>query len=157
MDKLPLINLVSMIHLIVLSLWGGVVLTESVLELYPFLRRPLHEHSIRYHFWIDLLVELPLILAVLATGLTMAYMAWPVSNAHLLKIAFALVAITANLTCIAFVLKRKTLLDAGASEPELWKSSRRIVMCAVVGMPFAAIAAGLGFWLGYHRLLLLLH
>jgi hypothetical protein len=35
MKTLPLINLVSIIHLVVLSLWGGVVVTESVLELYP--------------------------------------------------------------------------------------------------------------------------
>jgi hypothetical protein len=156
MKALPMVNVVSMFHLIFLSLWGGVVATEAVLELYPYRRKILHEHSIRYHFWIDLLVELPLILAVLASGLTLAILAWPLSWLHFAKISFALIAITANLTCIVFVLQRKKLLDNKASEAELLASTRRIVMCAVVGMPFAALAAGAGFFLAYHRLLNLL-
>jgi len=152
MRQLPLINLVSMAHLVVLCLWGGVVATESVLELYPYRRKVLHEHSIRYHFWIDLLVELPLILVVLATGVTLAALAWPLSGKHVLMILCALIAVTANLVCIALVIRRKLVLDRGVPEPELWHATRNIVMCAVVGMPFAAVAATLGFWLAYHRL-----
>jgi len=156
MDSLPLVNLVSMAHLIFLSLWGGVVATESVLELYPYRRKILHEHSIRYHFWIDLLVELPLILAVVATGLTIVILAWPLSWTHLFKICCALTAVTANLVCVGLVLKRKQLLDANVQEAELWNSTRRIVICAAVGLPFAAIAAGVGFRLARQRLLELL-
>jgi O-antigen/teichoic acid export membrane protein len=156
MGSLPLISQVSMVHLIFLCLWGGVVATESVLELYPYRRKVLHEHSIRYHFWIDLLVELPLILGVLASGATLAILAWPLSPLHIVKISCAAVAVSANLVCIVFVIRRKQRLDQGASETEMWQATRRIVMCAVVGMPFAAAAAGLGFWLAYHRMLDLL-
>jgi len=156
MKTLPLINLVSMIHLVVLCLWGGVVATESVLELYPYRRKVLHENSIRYHFWIDLLVELPLILAVIATGMTLVYLAWPLSAAHFIKLGCVSIAVSANLICVYLVVRRKLRLDAGAAEAELWAATRRIVMCAVVGMPFAAVAASLGFWLAYSRLLKLL-
>ena len=153
MESLPFINLVSIIHLVLLGLWGGVVATESVLELYPYRRKDLHSHSIRYHFWIDLLVELPLVIGVIATGLTLVALAWPITLIHLVKILCAALAITANLVCIALVLRRKSSLEAGASENELWGSTRRIVLCAAFGLPFAACAAGLGFWLAYHRML----
>ncbi len=153
---MPLISQVSMAHLIFLCLWGGVVATESVLELYPYRRKVLREHSIRYHFWIDLLVELPLVLAVIASGATLAVLAWPISTTHVLKISCALVAVSANLVCIVLVIRRKQRLDQGASETEMWQATRRIVMCAVIGMPFAAVAAGLGFFLAYHRMLDLL-
>ena len=156
MESLPFINLVSIIHLLFLGLWGGVVATESVLELYPYRRKTLHSHSIRYHFWIDLLVELPLILGVVATGLTLTALAWPITITHLVKIICASSAITANLVCIVFVLRRKSSLEQGASENELWQSTRRIVLCAAFGLPFAACAAGLGFWLAYQRMLDLL-
>lgn len=153
MNTLPLINLVSIIHLVVLSLWGGVVAVESVLELYPYRRKELHENSIRYHFWIDLLVELPLILAVIATGLTLVVLAWPLTAAHFFKLGCVSIAVSANLVCVFLVVRRKFRMDAGAAEPELWAATRRIVMCAVVGMPFAAVAVGLGFWLALQRLL----
>ena len=64
-------NLVAMIHLVVLSMWGGIVATEAVVELLPFRRRELHAAAIRYHYWIDLLVELPMVLAVICTGATL--------------------------------------------------------------------------------------
>ena len=156
MESLSPINLISIIHLVLLSLWGGVVATETVIELYPYRRRNLHEHSIRFHFWIDLLVELPLITGVFITGIILASLAWPLSWIHIGKILCVAAAITANLTCIFLVLRRKRRLEGGAADAELWQSTRRIILCAVLGLPFAAAAAGLGFWLAYHRMLTLL-
>jgi hypothetical protein len=153
---LPIINLVSMTHLIFLCLWGGVVATESVLELLPYRRRDLHPKTIEYHFWIDLLVELPLVLLVIASGVALALLAWPLRAAHFLKIGCALVAVSANLVCIALVISRRGQMTAGASEETLWRVTRRVVLCAVIGLPFSAVAAGLGFFLAYHRLLILL-
>jgi ABC-type molybdate transport system permease subunit len=65
------IDVLAMAHLIVLSMWGGVVATEAVIEIFPFRRRELHAATIRFHYWIDLLVELPLVLAVIATGIVL--------------------------------------------------------------------------------------
>jgi len=153
MKTLPIINLVAIIHLVFLSLWGGVVATEAVLELYPYRRRELHSHSIRYHFWIDLLVELPLILGVIASGLTLVILAWPLSTLHLLKISAAAVAVSANLICVLIVFRRRKSLEQGAEDKKLWGLTRRIVLCAVIGLPFAGMAGCLGFYLAYQRLL----
>ena len=153
MKSIPLINLVSIGHLILLSLWGGVVAAEAVLELYPRHRPELHPATIHVHYWIDLLIELPLVLAVIATGITLAFLAWPLSSLHLLKIVGAAVAVSANLVCIVLVIRRGRSLRQGEPEPALLDLSRRIVRCAVVGMPFAVLAAGLGFWLAYQRML----
>jgi len=156
MESLPLINLVSIIHLVLLSLWGGVVATEGVIELYPFRRPSLHEDSIRFHFWIDLLVELPLVIGVIISGSGLVILAWPLTWTHAFKISCAAVAVCANLICIVLVIRRGRSLASGAPEPELKKATRRIILCAAVGLPFAAIAAGLGFFLAYHRLLALI-
>ena len=157
MQPLPTIHLASLVHLVFLCLWGGVVATEAVLELYPYRRQVLHEHSIRYHYWIDLLVELPLLLAVLITGIALSVLARPLSSKHVLLILFALVAVAANVACIALVVRRKVLLERGAADTELWRISRRILTCAGVGMPFAALASAFGFWLAYHRMVALFH
>lgn len=150
---MPFINLVSIVHLVMLCLWGGVVAAEAVLELYPYRRKSLHEHSIRYHYWIDILVELPLVIAVFSTGMILVVLAWPLTAIHLFKILCAAVAITANLVCIFLVLQRKRRLEEGAPEKELWRSTRKIVLCAALGLPLAACAAGMGFWLAYQRML----
>ena len=34
-------NVLAMLHLVVLSLWGGVVATEAVIEVYPFRKQDL--------------------------------------------------------------------------------------------------------------------
>ena len=53
------IEVVSLVHLIVLGFWGGVVATEAVIELYPFRRRAFHRQTITLHYWIDLLAGPP--------------------------------------------------------------------------------------------------
>jgi len=156
MNSIPPINLVSMVHLILLCLWGGVVATETVLELYPYRRRELHPYAIRFHYWIDLLVEAPLILGVLVTGATLIALAWPLTGVQSVKVACALVAVSMNVLCIVLVIQRKRRLDGQAAEPDAWSITRRIVRCAMVGLPFAAVAAGLGFWLAQQRMAQLL-
>ncbi|MEJ2581815.1 MAG: hypothetical protein P8127_09325 [Acidobacteriota bacterium] len=47
-------DVVAMVHLVVLALWGGVVATEAVIEILPFRRRELHSATIRFHYWISL-------------------------------------------------------------------------------------------------------
>ena len=140
MKSLPLINLISMGHLMLLCLWGGVVAAEAVLELYPRHHPEVHPTTIRFHYWIDLLIELPLVLAVMVTGITLAVLAWPLTALHLLKIVGAAVAVSANLVCIVLVIRRGRGLRQGEPEPALLHLSRR--SCARAGgLPFAALAA----------------
>ena len=138
-------NLLAMIHLMMLSLWGGVVATEVVIEVYPFRKRELHAATIRFHYWIDLLVELPLVLAVIATGVGLWVLTDPVTTLHLVKIGFGAAAVAVNLFCIVVVVKRGRRLAASAEEEGLWRASRTVLACFAAGLLCAAGAAILGF------------
>jgi len=138
-------NLLAMVHLMVLSLWGGVVATEAVIEVYPFRKRELHAATIRFHYWIDLLVELPLVLAVIATGAGLWYLTDPVTPLHLVKIGLGGAAVAVNLFCIVVVVKRGRRLESDADDETLWRASRTVLACFAAGLLCAAGAAVLGF------------
>lgn len=142
----------AMIHLVVLSLWGGVVATEAVLELYPFRHPELHAATIRLHYWIDLLVEAPLVLAVTATGTALLLSIQEVTALHLVKVGFAGAAIAVNVFCIAVVVRRGRRLDRGGEEESLWRASRIVLSCFALGLGCAAVAATLGFRFALERL-----
>jgi len=144
-------DVLAMVHLIVLSMWGGVVATEAVIEVYPFRKTELHAAAIRFHYWIDLLVELPLVLAVIATGVALALSVEALSGLHLIKILFGAAAVVVNLFCIAVVVGRGKRLDHGEAEEPLWRASRVVLACFVVGLLAAAVAATLGFRFALER------
>jgi len=151
MDTTPTFALVSTAHLVVLALWGGVVATEAVLEVAPFRRPELHPATIRLHYWIDLLVELPLVLAVVATGITLVVLADSLSARHVVKLVFAGGAVAVNLFCIGVVLRRARALDGPGAEARRWRASRIVLACFAVGLACAAVAAVLGFTLAFAR------
>jgi len=152
MAQIPLLDLVTMVHLIVLSMWGGVVATEAVIEVYPIRTHDLAEATSRFHYWIDLLVELPLVLAVVATGIASVCLSDRITGLHVVKIAFAGAAVGVNLFCIAVVLRRDRQRRAGATPEHLRRASRIVLACFAVGLACAAVAATLGFSLGMARL-----
>lgn len=145
-------NVLAMTHLMILCLWGGVVATEAVIELYPFRVRGLHAATIRFHYWIDLLVELPLVLAVIATGAVLFFSLDLVTPLHLLKIGLGGAAVAVNLFCIVVVVKRGRWLDRGVDEGPLWRASRTVLLCFAGGLLCAAGAAILGFRFALERL-----
>ena len=136
----------TLLHFGLLAFWGGVVATEAVLELYPFRHRNFHRQTVAFHYWIDLLVELPALCAVVATGLLLIGLTWPLSGLLWLKIACAGGAVTANAMCILLVVRRKRRLSAGASDEDLWSCTRRIVLSAKIGLPLGIAAAALGLF-----------
>jgi len=137
-------EIMHLIHLVMLALWGGVVATEMVIEVLPFRHPDLHPAAIRFHFWIDLLVELPLVIAVAVTGSTLLFLVDEITVQHVVKIAFGCAAIAVNLFCIVVVVRRGCRLDT-AEEPVLWRASRIVLVCFVAGLAFATVAATLGF------------
>ena len=145
-------EVLAMVHLVMLSLWGGVVATEAVIEVLPFRQRDLHPATIRFHYWIDLLVELPLVVAVIATGATLFFMTDTVTPLLLVKIGFGGAAVGINLFCIVVVVKRGRRLRAHADEDGLWQSSRTVLACFATGLLCAAGAATLGFRFAIERL-----
>lgn len=140
------------IHLMVLSLWGGVVATEAVIEVYPFRHREVHSATIRLHYWIDLLVEAPLVLAVVVTGGILLLTTSPVTPLHLVKVGFAGAAVAVNVFCILVVVRRGRNLDRQSDDTRLWKASRIVLACFAVGLACAGVAAVLGFNLALARL-----
>jgi hypothetical protein len=145
-------HFLPMIHLMALSLWGGVVATEAVIEIYPFRHREAHAATIRLHYWIDLLVEAPLVLAVVVTGVSLLVLADPITPLHLVKVGFAGAAVAVNVFCIAVVVRRGRRLDRGAPDGQLWWASRVVLACFAVGLACAGVAAALGFSFALSRL-----
>jgi hypothetical protein len=145
-------DVLAMVHLIMLSLWGGVVATEAVIEVYPFRKRELHAATIRFHYWIDLLVELPLVLAVIATGAVLFFFTDVLTPLRYIKIGFGGAAVAVNLFCIVVVVKRGRRLVDNAAEEGLWRASRTVLACFVAGLLCAAGAAVLGFRFAIERL-----
>ena len=146
------INILAMIHLVFLSLWGGVVATEAVIEIYPFRRREIHGATIRLHYWIDLLVEGPLVLAVVVTGATLLFLVSPITPLHLVKVSFAGAAVAVNIFCIAVVVRRGRGLNRAIEEERLWRSSKVVLACFIVGLACATVAAAAGFSLAFSRI-----
>jgi hypothetical protein len=144
-------DVLAMVHLIVLSLWGGVVATEAVIEVYPFRKPELHAPAIRFHYWIDLLVELPLVLGVIATGVALALSVGTLTGLHVVKILLGAAAVGVNLFCIVVVVRRGRGLDHGDAEEPLWRASRVVLMCFAAGLIAAAGAATLGFRFALER------
>jgi len=129
-----------------------VVATEAVLELYPRRRKEMHHSTIRAHYWIDLLVELPVLLGVAVSGMVLLSLTWPPTPWHVVKICCGGAAVAANLVCIALVLRRHKTLTMVGDDSALWSMSRRISLTAAVGIPLALVAVVLGFWLASQRL-----
>lgn len=156
MKEIPLVNLIEMLHFMLLSLWGGVVITEAVIELYPYKEKTLHDSAVTFHYYIDIFVEGPLLLGVLLTG---SILAWSIklTALHYIKITAGLTAITMNFICIVLVIKRKLLKDRGVGKDVLWRYSRYIITTAVIGIPAAMVAVYLGLTLGYQRMLHLIN
>jgi len=129
-----------MAHLIALGLWGGLVAGEAVVEL-----KSRSDDECRYaaklHYRMDLIVELPLLAAVLLTGAVLAARAWPFSALHWAKISAGLVAVCANLWCVRHVVIRyRRSEDVEA----LRRHGQWVRVTASVGLPFAAVALYIG-------------
>jgi hypothetical protein len=126
-------------HLLLLGLWGGVVAAETVIEFAPGSDGELR-FSAKLHYWIDLVIELPLLVGILVSGAMLSSAAWPLRPMLVAKIVCALGAIAINLWCAALVVRRHRQGDDVAA---LVHTSRRIRL-AWVGVPLAGAALLIG-------------
>ncbi len=132
-------------HLLLIGLWGGVVAAETVVE---FAVRTEEEQrfSATLHYWIDLLIELPVLCGVLLTGGLLAARVWPPTPLLLFKMGCGLVAVGVNVYCVGLVVARHR---RAADPAELARLNRR-VKGAWVGVPVgvAAFVIGIGWFVG---------
>jgi hypothetical protein len=115
------------------------VLAEAAVELVP-MDDAERDHAARVHFWIDVLIELPLIAAVLTTGAVLMSLSWPPSPLLVLKVAAGLVALGLNIFCAVMVVLR--YVHPHDAAVVLRYASR--VRWSGVGVPFALVAAYIG-------------
>ena len=153
MGSIPAVNIVAVLHLAFVSALIGVIATETVMELLPLLSKDLHHGAIRFHLWIDLLLEGPLALGVVVTGIAMATLVRELTTYHLVKISFAAIALMLGLTCIMRVIRRNRLREGRASEDVLEKETKKIHLTAAVIYVLLTAVVALGVWLAYHRVL----
>jgi len=127
-------------HLLVLGLWGGLVLAETVVELSARDDEGIRVAA-RIHYWIDVSIELPLLAGVLLTGAVLTARAWPLSHVHVAKIALALFAIGCNLYCAVHVLLRHRRADA----VDALRHHNTRVRWSFLGLPAGLGALTIGF------------
>lgn len=131
-------------HLIALSAWLGVVITEVLFEFAGSDVASLRAAA-RFHRAVDTYGELPILAAVLVTGAILAVRAWPLTPLHLVKIAASLASVAAALVCVMWVLQRRGDEEARV----LLGYRRRIWTLAAVSAAFATPALYIG--LAYFR------
>lgn len=125
-------------HLILICLWAGLVAGESILE-FSWRNEAEGRQVARVHFWTDVLVEIPLLLGILATGGHLMARAWPPTPLHWLKLGCAAGALAANAWCAALVIARHRTADDGDAA----RVGRRL-RWAWVGVPFGLAALYIG-------------
>ncbi len=119
--------------------WGGLLFAETILELKS--SRKLHAiQTSKIHFWIDICFEIPIVLAVLITGILLVQKTEVFSTILLVKIILGVIAVLINLYCAILVVIRYTKINY-LDSLEHW--SRKIRFTSL-GIPL-----GLGsFYLG---------
>lgn len=126
-------------HLFVLALWGGLVLAEVVIEI---ALRDQPAAVARAHYYIDLFCELPVLLAVLASGGVLT-MSAPWSTLLAVKVGCGLFAVGVNLWCAWVVVRRHR--DFGtASAEDTESATKRVFLSVKLGVPAGLVALYLG-------------
>ncbi len=131
-----MVEAVRLLHFGALSAWAGVVAVEGVIELDD---RDDGVHATRLHYLIDLFVETPLLAVVLITGIVLWSQA-SMSSLLAVKIGCGLVAVSANLLCVGFVVVRHRHRE----DPVARRFWSRYVRLSILALPFALAAAYLG-------------
>ena len=126
-------------HLVALSVWLGVVITEVLFEFAGSDAESLRAAA-RFHYNVDKFGELPILLAILVTGAILAVRAWPMTPLHLIKIGASLIALGCAFVCTLWVFERRRVEDLDA----LLGFRRRIWSLAAVAAVFATPALYLG-------------
>lgn len=133
--------LLPFLHLLFIGTWFGCVLVETVLEVSAYKNPNLKNTVAKFHYWIDIFVEMPAFMGVLVTGLLMLDFS-KMSALYAVKITTGLIPIIINIYCFIAVILRVRAVDAG-NKDEADKNSKRIYW-AFTGIPVALAAFVIG-------------
>ncbi len=95
----------AMIHFVIVCIWLGLVLAETVIEFHDW-KRGDSLVTAQLHFWIDTCFEIPIVITVLVTGIFLSIRTWPLSHLMMFKIFLGLSTIAINFYCWAMVVAR---------------------------------------------------
>jgi hypothetical protein len=126
-------------HLMALGIWLGIVTTEALFEFSGSDPDSLRAAA-RFHYTVDLFGELPILAAVIVTGVMLTARIETMTVLLQVKIAAALVAIGSNLICAVWVVQRRRVTDPVV----LMAFRRKIWMTAAVGVVFGTAALAIG-------------
>ena len=115
------------------------MLAETVIEFSARTDAELRQAA-KLHYWIDLLIELPILVVILFTGTWLTVRAWPISTLLGVKIGLGLVAVSVNLYCAVQVVLRHR---CGADMVGFMRYNTR-VRAAWIGVPFGVGALVIG-------------
>jgi hypothetical protein len=136
--------LLHVVHVLGVGFWLGVLGVETVLERSRTSSRATGYAVARYHYLIDVFLEIPVFVVVLGTGLAMVD-PMRLSGWYLVKVVCGLVAVGANAVCVIPVVLRRRAAERDRLT-DVRHYSRMIDWTAVVGLPAALVALGLGAW-----------
>lgn len=133
---------VAILHVCAASFWFGIVGAEFVIERSRAESRS-HGYAVaRNHYWIDVLLEVPVALVVLVTGLVLLRTA-DITPLLVVKVVAGTVAVAVNVLCLVPVTRRKTAADQDRL-PEVIRQSRLIDRITAIGLPAATLALIIG-------------
>ncbi len=127
------------LHVILVCIWLGLVLAETIIEFSGHQDDDLLKAA-QLHYRIDCFLEIPIVLAVLLTGIVLSIQFWPLSRLLGIKIGCAMVAIAVNLYCAVLVILRYRRRD----DPKELQRLSRDILKTWLGVPFGLAAFYLG-------------
>lgn len=131
-------DLNSTLHILVIGLWGGCVAVEMLLERSARSNPRLAESVARYHDSIDRFIEIPILIAVLVTGLLLVR--WELLHGwYLVLVLSGSTAVFINFLCVIPVMRRRRAVDAG-DQLRVDADSRWIFRAFWTGAPMAGLA-----------------
>jgi hypothetical protein len=130
------------VHVFAVSAWLGLVAGETVMELHA---RDVESRRLvsQIHRWIDILLEGPLVATILISGALLLARAWPAPPWLLVKVGAGLIALFANVVCIAWVQARAR----ARNDATVLALTNKIAMTGYA-VPFALAALLIGFIYG---------
>ena len=130
-------------HLLALGAWAGLVAAEVVVELGGRLETEHRNAVARFHHLIDRYAEIPLLVAIVVTGLGLLGQA-ALDATLALKVACALGAIGANAYCAVIVIRRGHAARRGDDPAVIDALTAGVFRTVYVGVPLALVALGIG-------------
>jgi hypothetical protein len=132
------VGLNAFLHVLALGLWGGCVAVEMLLESSARSDPGLRAQVARYHDAIDRFIEIPILTAVLVTGLLLLHLEL-LRGWYLVLVVSGSTAVLVNFLCVIPVVRRKRAVDAGDMS-QVDAESRWILRAFWTGASAALIA-----------------